>query len=104
MTGYYGGGTTTSQLVTSYGKALADTTAANVRIEILSPTKESFDDYASPQLAAKLKTNSRVIPNSNLAFIQCPMDVPGCNNDPKTNKSGQTLADANLLNLRITYG
>ncbi|MDZ7657052.1 MAG: hypothetical protein U0997_14030, partial [Sulfurimicrobium sp.] len=32
------------------------------------------------------------------------MDVPGCNNDPKTNKSGQTLADANLLNLRITYG
>jgi Flp pilus assembly protein TadG len=104
MTGYYGGGTTTAQLATSYAKALADTTAANVRIEILSPTKESFDDYASPGLKSKLNLSSRVIPNSNLAFNQCPMDVPGCNNDPKTNKSGQTLADANLLKLRITYG
>jgi Flp pilus assembly protein TadG len=104
MTGYYGGGTSTAQLATSYAKALADTTPANVRIEILSPTKESFDDYASPALAAKLKTSSRVIPHSNLAFIQCPVDVAGCNNDPKTNQSGQTLADANLLKLRITYG
>ncbi|MDO9387884.1 MAG: hypothetical protein Q7T65_14395, partial [Thiobacillus sp.] len=26
------------------------------------------------------------------------------NNDPKTNQSGQTLADANLLKLRVTYG
>ena len=104
MTGYYGGGATTAQLATSHAMAVADTTDANVRIEILSPTKESFDDYASPGLATKLKTSSRVIPNSNLAFIQCPMDVPGCNNDPKTNQSGQTLADANLLKLRVTYG
>jgi Flp pilus assembly protein TadG len=104
MTGYYGGGTTTAQLATSYAKALADTTAANVRIEILSPTKESFDDYASPALATKLGTSSRVIPNSNLAFIKCPVDVPGCQNDPKSNASGQTLLDANLLKIRITYG
>lgn len=104
LTGYYGGGTSSAQLAASYAKALADTIPANVRIEILSPTQESFDDYASPALASKLKTSSRVIPNSNLAFIQCPIDVPGCNKDPKTNKSGQTLADANLLKLRITYG
>jgi Flp pilus assembly protein TadG len=104
MTGYYGGGTTTAQLATSYAKALADTTPANVRIELLSPTKESFDDYHSPQLAATLKTSARVIPNSNLAFLRCPIDVPGCNHDPKTNKSGQTLADANLLKIRITWG
>ncbi len=102
MTGYHGGGTSTAQLAASYAKAVADT--PYVRIEILSPTKESFDDYASPGLAAKLKTSSRVIPNSNLAFIKCPIDVPGCNNDPQTNASGQTLADANLLKLRITYG
>jgi hypothetical protein len=102
MTGYYGGGTTTAELAASYAKAAAD--GAFVRIEILSPTTESFDDYASPELAAKLGTSSRVIPNSNLAFIKCPVDVPGCNNDPKTNKSGQTLLDANLLKLRITYG
>ncbi|MDZ7583953.1 MAG: TadE/TadG family type IV pilus assembly protein [Thiobacillus sp.] len=104
MTGYYGGGTTTAQLAASHAKAAADTTAANVRIEILSPTKESFDDFASPGLKSRLNLSSRVIPNSNLAFIQCPMDVPGCNNDPKTNQSGQTLADANLLKLRVTYG
>jgi hypothetical protein len=102
LTGYYGGGTSSAQLAASYAKAVADTPF--VRIEILSPTKESFDDYASPDLAAKLKTSARVIPNTNLAFIQCPIDVPGCNNDPQTNASGQTLADANLLKLRITYG
>lgn len=104
MTGYYGGGTTTAELAASHAKAAADTTAANVRIEILSPTKESFDDYSSPGLKSKLNLPSRVIPNTNLAFLQCPMDVPGCNNDPKTNESGQTLADANLLKLRVTYG
>lgn len=104
MTGYYGGGTSTADLAASHAKAVADTTAANVRIEILSPTKESFDDYASPALASKLGISSRVIPNSNLAFIQCPIDVPGCNKNPKTNNSGQTLADANLLKLRIIYG
>ena len=104
ITGYYGGGTTTAQLAKSFAKAAADTTAANVRIEILSPTKESFDDYASPALASKLGTSSRVIPNTNIAFIKCPIDVPGCSNNPKTNASGQTLLDANLLKIRITYG
>lgn len=102
MTGYHGGGTSTSELAHSYAKAAAE--APYTRIEILSPTKESFDDYASPELAARLKTGKRVIPNSNLAFITCPVDVPGCNNNPKSNASGQTLADANLLKLRITYG
>lgn len=102
MTGYHGGGTTSSQLAASYAKAAAEN--PYVRIEILSPTKESFDDYASPGLQSKLKISSRIIPNTNLAFIKCPMDVPGCNNDPKSNQSGQTLADANLLKLRITYG
>lgn len=104
MTGYYGGGTTTAQLAKSYAKAVADATPAHVRIEILSPTKESFDDYHSPELAARLKTTSRVIPNTNIAFLDCPVDVPGCNHDPRTNRSGQTLADANLLKLRITWG
>ncbi len=48
--------------------------------------------------------NARVIPNDNLGFIRCPRDVPGCNSDPNTNSSGQTLADANLLKIRVTYG
>lgn len=102
MTGYYGGGTSTAQLATSYAKAAADSAA--IRIEILSPTRESFDDYYSPALAVRLKTSSRVIPNINIAFISCPMDRPGCAADPKSNASGQTLLDANLLKIRITYG
>jgi hypothetical protein len=102
MTGYYGGGTTTIELATSLAKSAADSTLAT-RIEILSPTKESFDDYNSPKLATKLGA-TRVIPNANLAFINCPVDVPACNANPASNKSGQSLQDANLLKLRITYG
>lgn len=104
MTGYYGGGTTNAQLAQAYARAAADIGAGAARIEILSPTRESFDDYASPALAAKLKISGRVIPNTNLAFLKCPYDNPGCSNDPANNASGQTLLDANLLKLRITYG
>ena len=102
MTGYYGGGTSTGELAVSFSKAVADSMVA-AHIEILSPTKESFDDFNSPMLASKLGA-TRAIPNNNLAFISCPMDVPGCNTDPARNASGQTLLDANLLKLRITYG
>lgn len=102
MTGYYGGGTTTAALAASYAKAAADSAAA--RIEILAPSTESFDDYASPALAARLGRSTRVIPNAGIAFLRCPADRPGCNSDPASNRSGQTLADANLLKLRITYG
>jgi hypothetical protein len=102
MTGYYGGGTTTTELANSYALALADT--ASLRIEILSPSKESFDDYYSTELASKLKQSGRVIPNSNLAFISCPIDRSSCAKDPKSNQSGQTLLDANLLKIRITWG
>lgn len=105
MVGYYGGGTAQADLVRSYGRAAADLVAANVRIEVLSPTVESFEDYNSPALQAQLRTGrARVIPNDNLGFIRCPRDVPGCAADPRTNRSGQTLADANLLKIRVTYG
>ena len=104
MTGYYGGGTTTTELANAYTKAQADLSAGALRIEILSPSKESFDDYHSPALAARLNENARVLPNANLAFIKCPVDNAGCANDPASNQSGQTLADANLLKLRVTYG
>jgi hypothetical protein len=105
MVGYYGGGTSLWELTQTQGRAAADLAAANVRIEVLSPTTESFDDYNSPALQAQLNTgNARVIPNDNLGFIRCPRDVPGCNSDPNTNRSGQTLADANLLKIRVTYG
>jgi uncharacterized membrane protein (UPF0127 family) len=102
MTGYHGGGTTTAELAASYARAQAESSFA--RIEILSPTRESFDDYHSPALATRLGLSSRVLPNTNIAFLECPNDRPGCARDPATNASGQSLADANLLKLRITYG
>jgi hypothetical protein len=103
MVGYYGGGSTLAELAASYARASADTAAA-MRVEVLSPSRESFDDYASPALKEALKAGERVIPNAGLDELSCPRDVPGCKSDPKSNASGQTLQDANLLKLRITYG
>lgn len=102
MTGYHGGGTTTAELAAARAKALAE--APFTRIEVISPTRESFDDYHSPALAARLGAAGRVIPNTHLAHLACPIDRPGCSHHPAANASGQTLQDANLLKLRITYG
>ncbi|WBL62837.1 DUF192 domain-containing protein [Thauera sp. WB-2] len=102
MTGYHGGGTTTDELAASRARALAESPFA--RIEILSPTKESFDDYHSPALATRLGLSARVIPNTYIAHLECPADRPSCSRNPATNASGQSLHDANLLKLRITYG
>lgn len=102
MTGYHGGGTTTAELAAALARAGAE--APFTRIEVLSPTRESFDDYHSPALAARLGNPGRVIPNTHLAHLVCPIDRPGCRSDPAANVSGQTLQDANLLKLRITYG
>ncbi len=102
MTGYHGGGITTAELAASRAKAATE--APSTRIEVLSPTKESFDDYHSPALAARLGASARVIPNTHLAHLACPIDRPDCHSNPATNASGQTLQDANLLKLRITYG
>ena len=101
---YYGGGSTVGELATTMSKVLLDANGAAVRVEILSPTQESFTDYNSPKLQAALKVGEPVIPNVGLDELSCPRDVPGCASDPKTNASGQTLLDANLLKLRITYG
>lgn len=103
MIGYYGGGRHTGELAASHGRALEDLPVA-LRIEILSPTRESFDDYHSPRAATALKVGSRVIPNTHLALLDCPVDRPACPRDPASNRSGQSLRDANLLKLRVTYG
>jgi len=102
MTGYHGGGTTSAELAAARAKALVE--APFARIEILSPTRESFDDYHSPALAQRIGASGRVIPNTHLAHLDCPIDRPGCRHDPVSNASGQTLQDANLLKLRISYG
>jgi hypothetical protein len=104
MLPYYGGGRTAGELAATLAKVAADATSTVVRVEILSPTQESFSDYNSPRLQDVLKTAEPVIPNVGLDELTCPRDVPGCKSDPKGNASGQTLLDANLLKLRITYG
>ncbi|QOY94466.1 DUF192 domain-containing protein [Massilia sp. UMI-21] len=93
----YGGGQSAAEIAASLAKAKADL-AGNVRIELLNPTKESFDDWSDPDLQKALKTGSRrVIRNSNLPFLS-----PGMT-EIKPN-SGQTRQDANLIKLRITHG
>lgn len=104
MLPYYGGGRTAGELAATVKKVASDATSAFVRVEILSPTQESFTDYNSPRLQDALKTSEPVIPNVGLDELTCPRDVPGCQADPKSNASGQTLLDANLLKLRVTYG
>lgn len=103
MNAYYGGGRTPAELIRSAASAEADL-AASLRIEILSPTRASFDDYHSPAAARRLDVRARVIPLTHLALLTCPADRPGCNHDPASNRSGQSLADANLLKLRVTWG
>lgn len=103
MVPYYGGGRTTVELARSHGRALADLAGA-LRIEILSPTRESFEDFHSPRAAEALRVGARVIPSTHLDRLTCPADRPSCASDPASNRSGQTLQDANLLKIRVTYG
>jgi hypothetical protein len=104
MAGYYGGGRNVGEVAVSTARAQSDILPTTLRVELLSPSIQSFDDYASPRLSKKYNTNARVIPNNNLSAINCPMDRTECNNNPSGNASGQTLSDANILKLRITYG
>lgn len=120
MVPYYGGGRTYGELSATAVRVAADLTSAAVRIEILSPTQESFTDYQSAAAQTALndaaerearrsggtatRVTEPVIPNVGLDQLSCPRDNSGCNNDPARNQSGQSLADANLLKLRITYG
>lgn len=104
MLPYYGGGRTPAELAATAAKVAADLGHAAVRVQILSPTQESFEDFASPERQAALKLAEPVIPNVGLDELVCPRDVPGCDGNPATNRSGQTLLDANLLKLRVTFG
>jgi hypothetical protein len=91
----YGGGENTQELLASYAKVVADLTPQVLRVEVLNPTKESFDDFAKD---AKLNEffGARAIPNLGIG-LAAGLDVVGPT-------SGQTLQDANLLKLRITHG
>ena len=90
----YGGGRNAEELAQSHARAAADL-AGNLRIELLNPTRESFDDWNDPALQQSVGQGRRVIPNGNLAFKNAA-DIKG--------RSGQNIQDANLIKLRITQG
>ena len=111
----YGGGkdsTSRAKALKAAGDDLVN--PAHLRIEILNPTKESFDDWNDPALQAALKTGKkRVIPNANLAFkladattakqLGIDKSFTNINGELVKKSSGQSLTDANLLKLRITH-
>lgn len=90
----YGGGRDSAELARAYARSSADI-ALNTRIELLNPTRESFDDWSDSTLQHTVGSGRRVIPNRGLAF-----------RDPNHVKqaSGQSIHDANLIKIRVTYG
>lgn len=75
-------------------KAQADADA-NLQIEMLNPTAESFADFNDVDLQNTIGGGThRVIPNGGLAYKKAIFIPAG---------SGQNIQDANLLKLRLTH-
>lgn len=90
----YGGGRSAREMGEALVRATADTTSVNTRIELISPTLESFAAYGNdPAMKAKYG-GRRAIPNSHLGLRGTAVDT----------NSGQSVQDANVIKLRITHG
>lgn len=109
-----GGGTTATELATSFARAAVEASPLGTAVQILSPNREAFDDYNSPDEADRLRAEGMtvddlVIANLNINNLACPVKsathahVP-CDPDPLFNASGQSLKDANILKLRMVWG
>ena len=90
----YGGGKNSQDLKQAFDRADKDV-SANARIEIINPTKESFDDWQDHVLRETIGNGRRVISNSGLSFRNPSVIGPN---------SGQSIQDANLFRIRITHG
>ncbi len=108
---FMGGGSSGSEIASTL--LLATAQAALADVEILSPNREAFDDYPSELAAQRLRdegmtVDAPVIQNMNIAGLRCPWVAAGasatCSSDLASNASGQSLQDANLLKVRITWG
>lgn len=110
----YGGGRNAQEIAASTARASADF-AQFSRIELLNPTRESFDDWHDPSLQAVLNTSGkRVIPNRRLALNlaqRAKLESLGSNHEVRDiagsfvkPRSGQSLSDANMLKIRVTHG
>lgn len=119
----YGGGRDTVELQDSYIRAMKDIAfqyafsgtetllqieaiyqnavtlgTGSLRIELLNPRRQSYDDFAWKGSIPYVINGKRAIPNAGQAFAYPLTDTVNDLN------SGQTLQDANLIKLRITQG
>jgi hypothetical protein len=112
---YLYGASGTTELMANTARALVHVQSGQlqgwIRIERLSPTPESFADWAVAATGPRGETlaHLREIPNDNLAsriLRQQPLSgTSGTRGgEPIGRTSGQTLADANLLKVHVTYG
>ena len=86
LTPLYATSTGAAGLYEAWGKAKLDM-ILNARIEIISPTKASWNEFRERQYNGK-----PALPNDNLAF-----------RDHSVGTSGVSLQDANILKIRVTY-
>lgn len=103
----YGGGRNISELQESYDKVQQDMTGETLKVELLNPTKESFDDWNAKGLQddKAVGNGKRVIPVLMQNFPQA-LNSYQMTRDPKSigPTSGQTLADASLIKVRVVHG
>jgi hypothetical protein len=119
MIPYTGGASSQADLVTALATSTAEfargTAEGWIRMKQLSPTPQSFADWQ--QNALDNNGNPVVqIPNANLPVLRCTQTpnsgasgyrtstACGGSGEPIGANSEQTLADANLLKLQLTYG
>ena len=115
---FMGGGTSIAEVAQTRAKVetefLRGATSGWIRVKQLSPTPQSFADWAEDSFDDDGR-RVREIPNANLATLRCTRNPNGgragarqssaCGGgEPVGADSQQTLADANLLKLEMTYG
>jgi len=115
---FMGGGSSRTEVAATRAKVEAEFLRGGasgwIRVKQLSPTPQSFSDWAEDSFDDDGR-RVREIPNANLATLRCTRNPNGgqagvrqstaCGGgEPVGADSQQTLADANLLKLEMTYG
>jgi len=115
---YMGGGTSVGEVARTRLRVEEEfrlgTAAGWIRVKQLSPTPASFSDWAEDSYDENGRA-IREIPNASLPILRCTRAPNGgsagtrqstacAGGEPIGADSQQTLADANLLKLEMTYG